>query len=182
VVGGGVVAGGQPGHDHADRGRGGAHGGVEAEVGHVDDHALGGHEAGGHVDDVDAGAGHLVGQDAHDPVQGPLRHGVAETPAPVAGGGGRVGPGHVGGHVEDEARAPLDHLGQEGLDEDQRRQGVGFEVALQQLDGRVEEAVHVAGADVTAVVDQDVDVAPLVQGRGRRRDQRRPVGEVRGHR
>ena len=116
-----------------------AHRGVEAELGHVDDHALGGDEAGGDVDDVDAGAGHLVGQVPDDPVQGPLGHGVAEPqpPSPAAPGGSVQPTSEVMFTMRPEPRSTM--CGRRAWIRTQRGEGVGLEVAVEQLDGGVEQ-------------------------------------------
>ena len=52
---------------------------------------------------------------------------------------------------------------------------------LDQLDGRVHELVHVPGADVAAVVDDDVDVAPTLEDRRGGGAERCPVQQVGGN-
>ena len=53
---------------------------------------------------------------------------------------------------------------------------------VQQLDRRVEQVVHVAGPDVAAVVDEDVDAAPLAQDRGDPRRERCTIRQIHDHR
>ncbi len=57
--------------------------------------------------------------------------------------------------------APFHHLGQDQLDQDDRRHHVRFEVAVQELDRGVENPVHVTGPDIATVVDQHVDRTEL---------------------
>ena len=111
-----------------------------------------------------------------------LRHAVAEPPATLARGRGRVGHRRARRDGHEAAVAALDHLRQHELGEDDRGHRVGLEVLVEQLDRRVEQAVHVAGPDVAAVVDEHVDAAPPLHHGGDRRAQRRAVGEVEEHR
>ena len=67
------------------------------------------------------------------------------------------------------AAAALDHLRQDELGEDDRRHHVALEVLVEQLDRRLEQAVHVAGTDVAGVVHEHVDAAPPLEHRGDRR-------------
>ena len=69
-------------------------------------------------------------------------------------------------------------LGEDQLGQDHRGHHVGLEVPVEQLDRGVEELVHVAGADVAAVVDQYVDATPPLEDGGHRRAQRRAVEQV----
>ena len=77
--------------------------------------------------------------------------------------------------------AALDHARQQVLVEHERRDHVRLEVLLEQLDRRVEEAVHVAGADVARVVHDHVDASPPLEHGRRRGAERRAVVEVGGH-
>ncbi len=156
--------------------------GVETERAHVLDHPLGGDEARVQVVGEDPVLLVLELHDADQPVDRTLRHAVAEAPAALTGGRGRVGHPRTRRHGHEAAVAALDHLRQHQLGEDDRGHRVGLEVLVEQLDRRLEQPVHVAGPDVAGVVDEHVDAAPALEHGGDRRAQRRAVGDVEEHR
>ena len=105
---------------------GAAYGEVEAfQFGRVQGHALGGDEAGVDVVGGDALVAQLDGQDPGGLEQAGLADRVADA---VAAHVERVGVGHARGHVEDGPLAPLDHAGDEQLDEGQWRHDVDVDL------------------------------------------------------
>ena len=101
---------------------------------------------------------------------------------PCPAGRRRVHRPRARGQVDDHAAAPLDHLGEDQLGQDDRRHHVGLEVAVEQLDRGVEDLVHVPGPDVAAVVDQHVDPPPLLDDGCHRGGRARPGRADRGRR
>ena len=57
----------------------------------------------------------------------------------------------------------FEHLRQHQLDQRERRHHVRVEVLVEQIEGSVDETVHVARADVPAVVEQEIDRSPFVE-------------------
>ena len=105
----------------------------------------------------------LVLEHAGDAVGRGLRHRVPEAPAALARGCGGVAVARGRRDVDDGAAAGGGHRGDEVAVEHQLRDRVGEQLLLDQLDRGVEQAVHVAGADVATVVHHDVDGAPPVE-------------------
>ena len=111
-------------------------------------------------------------------MEGGFGHSVAETPAPVPGGGRGIGGARARGQVDHDAGAPFEHLGEDELGQDDRCHHVGLEVAVEQLHRGVEYLVHVTGPHIAAVVHQHVDPAPPLEDGGDGRPERGPVEKV----
>ena len=107
-----------------------------------------------------------------------FRHRVRRAPAALAGRRLGIDDRDRRRHVHDRAAAALEHAGEHRLDEHDLRDDVGGEFGLEQLDRRVLEARHVAGAGVDGVVHEDVDVTPRVDGALHGGVERRPVVQV----
>ena len=77
-----------------------------------------------------------------------------------------------------ETFSALDHLRQHELGERERRHDVGGEVLVEEVERGVDEPVHMAGPDVAAVVEEQVDPAPLLEHGRDRSFELRAVEEV----
>ena len=121
---------------------------LDAELRHVLGDALGRDQAGLHVEAPDALVGELDREEPGHPLERALRHAVAHAPATFAGRLRGIGVARRRRDVHDRAAAALDHRREQELVQHERREHVAVELLLEQLDRRVEEAVHVAGTDV----------------------------------
>jgi hypothetical protein len=146
----------------------------------VVDHSLGRYEAWLDVVGVDATITELQRENAGDPVQRALANPIAEPPATIAGGRCGVVIRGPRGDVHKATGSSLEHAGQKFLRECQRRHDVGFQMHVQQFEGCVDESIHVARTDVSAVVDQHIDRPPFPEDPVGGGFDRRAVGEVCG--
>src|SRR4029077_17684289 len=96
--------------------------------------ALGGDEAGHQADDGDVVGAELLGQPGDHAPEGRLGDRVAEAPAALADGGGRLDLPGAGGDVDGDAGALLLPERQAELDELERRVHVAAEHALDELE------------------------------------------------
>ena len=115
-------------------------------------------------------------------MKGGLGRRVAEPPPALADGGGGIAYGDVGGHVHDGAPAGIQHRREQCLDDDGLGDDVGPQLALELLDGELEERHHAARGGVDGVVHQHVGCSPRVDQLAGRRLERSEVQEVRHER